>query len=199
MLPLDREFETIPEAIPNLRDELLQPPLTAANPSPWAAALPLQRTPVPLQRSLPAGMSPPPLGRARQERAASEEGGVRREGSRQPEILAGQHAVHALRQRLGVGGGPGHRGAQDHLPARGRGELRLHPLPALLLRARAPQLLLQRRHGGDLRQEHSDSDRAGCCLTLPFRKLLKRHTGRSEMGNTSRGFMCTQSKALMGC
>lgn len=82
----------------------------------------------------------------------SEEGGVRREGSCQAEILAGQHAVHALRQRLGVGGGPGHRGAQDHLPARGRGELGLHALPALLLRARAPQLLLQRRHGGHLRQ-----------------------------------------------
>lgn len=39
-LPLDREFETTPEAIPNPGDELLQPPLGAANPSPWEAALP---------------------------------------------------------------------------------------------------------------------------------------------------------------
>lgn len=45
-------------------------------------------------------------------------------------------------------------------------------------------------------REHSDSDRPGCCLALGFRKLFR---GRLEMGNTSRGFMCTQSKALMGC
>lgn len=134
-LPLDRESETTPAAIPNLGDELLQPPLTAASPSPWEAA----HAPCPRNES-PAG------------RAVSEEGGVGREGPRQPEILAGQDAVHALRQLLGVGRGPGHGGAQDHLPARGRGKLRLHSLPALLLRARAPQLLLQRRHGGHLRQ-----------------------------------------------
>lgn len=134
MLPWDREVETTLEAIPNLGDESLQPPLVAASPSPWEAA---HASP---SAALPGRTGP------------SEEGGVRREGPGQPEILAGQHAVHALRQRLGVGGGPGHRGAQDHLPARRRGELRLHPLPALLLPARAPQLLLQRRHGGDLRQ-----------------------------------------------
>lgn len=108
-----------------------------ANPSPREAAL---RCP---GSSPAAAASPGP--------AVSEEGGVGREGARQAEILAGQHAVHALRQRLGVGRGPGHGGAQDHLPARGRRELRLQPRPALLRTARAPQLLLQ-RHGGHLRQ-----------------------------------------------
>lgn len=79
-----------------------------------------------------------------------EEGGVWWKSTRQPEILFGENTVHALRQCPGVGGGAGHRGAQDELPAsRGR-EVWHRVLPSLLRGAHSLLFLLRWSHGCSL-------------------------------------------------
>lgn len=79
-----------------------------------------------------------------------EEGGIWWKSTCQPETLLGENTVHALRQSSGVGGGAGHRGAQNEFPA-SRGWEVWHPvLPSLLCRAHSLQFLLRWSHGSSL-------------------------------------------------
>lgn len=79
-----------------------------------------------------------------------EEGGIWWKSTCQPEILFGENAVHALRQSPGVGGGAGHRGAQNEFPASRGWEVGHRVLPSLLRGAHSLQFLLRWSHGCSL-------------------------------------------------
>lgn len=79
-----------------------------------------------------------------------EEGGIWWKSTCQPEILFGENAVHALRQSPGVGGGAGHRGAQNEFPASSGWEVGHRVLPSLLRGAHSLQFLLRWSHGCSL-------------------------------------------------
>lgn len=69
-------------------------------------------------------------------------------GTCKSKVFLGQHAVHALGQRLGVRGRPGDGCAQNHLATRGWWEIwsGAHIEPSLLWWTRSPQFFVKWRH-----------------------------------------------------